>query len=311
MGLIGALSGPLAVILPNYIGYRIAIASAGTYPDGVGSCLKAIWRKAGIITLGWFLPFAAMVLWVTRNQTDRSFLPGLFATGLSFIYLPAIFVVAIVSSRRYGRDLSKVLAKGRVGIDIFPKPAWEYRSKASLFGLPLIHIRIGDPFAFVKKPVTAWVAVGNSAIGGLFAFGAMAIAPLSIGGLAFGFLSFGGLSIGIFALGAIALGVWPLFGGLIVGWQAFGGCFAIGWNAAVGDFALAHDLALGRIACAAQANNGIARKILEPNLAWRCAQFIGNHWLWINLLWVVPFSIQGLIIARARRRQQQGESLNP
>ena len=69
------------------------------------------------------------------------------------------------------------------------------------------------------------------------------------------------MSIGIFSLGAIALGVWPLFGGLIVGWQAFGGCFAIGWNAAVGDFALAHDFSLSAsIACAAQANNDYRQK---------------------------------------------------
>ena len=304
MGWMAALSGPLIVFLPNYIAYRIAIAD--TKSSVAGPCIKAIWRKAGFITLGLFLPFAAMVLWVSRNQHDRLFLPGLFSTVLSLIYLSTILVVAMLSARRYRRDLSKELAEKIAGFGALPKPAWEYRSKASLFDLPLIHIRIGDPFAFMKKPVTAWIAVGNSAIGGLFAFGGMAIAPLSIGGLAFGFLSFGGLSVGIFALGAIALGVWPLFGGLIVGWQAFGGCFAIGWNAAAGDFALAHDFALGRIACAAQANSDIARKFLEPNLVFRCARFIGDHWLWINLLWIVPFSIQWPIVARNRSRQQQG-----
>jgi len=113
-------------------------------------------------------------------------------------------------------------------------------------------------------------------------------------------LSFGGLSIGVLALGGMALGVWALFGGLIVGWQAFGGAIAIGWNAAVGDFALAHDFALGSIANAAQANNDIARNFLTPNLMLRCAQFINVHWLWINLLWIVPFFIEWRIIARHR-----------
>jgi len=212
-------------------------------------------------------------------------------------------VVAIASARRNREHFRKLLAENGAGI--FLKPAWEYRSKATLLGLPLLHIRIDDHTFMMNKPATVWIAAGDYAIGGLFAFGAVAIAPLSIGGLAFGFLSFGGLSIGIFALGAIALGVWPLFGGLIFGWQAFGGFFAIGWNAAVGDFALAHDFALGRIACAAQANNHIARKFIEPNLVFRCAQFIGDHWLWINLFWVVPFSIQWPIIERVRRRRSR------
>ena len=174
-----------------------------------------------------------------------------------------------------------------------------------MFGLPLVHIRIGDRFGLLKKPVTAWIAVANSAVGGLFAFGGMAIAPLSIGGLSIGLLSFGGLAIGIFALGAIVLGVWTLFGGLVVGWQAVGwqavGCFAFAWKAAAGDFALAHDFALGRIAHAAQANNDIARQFIEPNLFFRCAQFINNHWLWLNLLWIIPTVVQWRVIARKNK----------
>lgn len=302
MGVISAILGPLVVIFPNYIGYRIGLA--GAVSDDERRYIKTLYRKVGMITLALFIPIAAVVLWMSRNQYDRSFLPGLFATALTLIFLPAFFAYGIASMRRGREYYMGILTLDYNGV--FPKPAWEYRSKASLFGLPLVHIRVGDRFALLKRPVTAWIAAGNTAIGGLFAFGGMAIAPLSIGGLAIGFLSVGGFSVGIFALGGIALGVWVLFGGLIVGWQAFGGCIAVGWNAAVGDFALAHHFALGRIASAAQANNEIARKFLQPNLVLRWAQFINKHWLWINLLWIIPFFVQWRILARKCSRQKQG-----
>lgn len=150
--------------------------------------------------------------------------------------------------------------------------------------------------------------MGNSAIGGLFACGGLAIAPLSIGGLSIGLLSFGGLAVGIVALGGIALGIWPLFGGLLIGWQAFDGCFAIGWNAAVGMFALAHDFALGRFVLAAQANNEIARQLILPNSFFRFAEFINRHWLWLNLFWVVPFFVQWRVNAPKRQQPKQGDA---
>ena len=298
MGLLGVFFAPLIVFVPNYIGYRLGLA--GTQSDEERGYIKALFRKVGIITLGLFLPIAAVVLWLSRNQSDRSYLSGLLAAILTLIYLPTIVAFAIASKRKSREYYARILAQEYAGI--FPKPAWEYRSKLTLFGLPLVHIRIGDRFSLFKKPVTAWIAVANKAVGGLFAFGAMAIAPLSIGGFSIGFLSLGGLSIGIFALGAVALGVWALFGGLVIGWQAVG-CFAFAWKAAAGDFALAHDFAIGSIACAAQANNDIARQFITANLFFRCAQFINNHWLWLALLGIIPMFVQWQLIARRKAGQ--------
>src|SRR5206468_12231690 len=112
------------------------------------------------------------------------------------------------------------------------KPAWEYRSKLQLLGWPLLHIRIGGGLAVQHKPVKAWIAAGDCAIGLLFAFGGMAVAPLSVGGCAIGLIPFGGMAVGPLALGGISLGLWS-FGGLAIGWQSYGGC-AIAWNAALG-----------------------------------------------------------------------------
>jgi len=298
MAWMGASLGPLIVLLPNYLGYRMALA--GAQSEAERAWLKSFFGKLGGITLAFFIPFAAVVLWLGRKQTDHSYLSGLFATGLVLIFLPTMFVLVRRSAKGSRAHFSRVLAEQYGGV--FPAPAWEYRSQAGLFGLPLVHIRIGDRFAILRQPVKAWIAVGNTAMGGLFAFGGLAIAPLSLGGLSLGLLSFGGLAVGVVSLGGVASGAWPLFGGLLVGWQAFGGCFAIAWSAAVGNFALAHDFALGGMAHAAQVNNEAARQVIEPNVFFRCAQMVGRHWLWINLLWMIPFVIQWGLTQRIKRQ---------
>jgi hypothetical protein len=122
-------------------------------------------------------------------------------------------------------------------------------------------------------------------------------------------LPLGGLAIGFLALGGFALGVWA-FGGLAIGWQAFG-CFAIAWNAAAGDLSLAHGFALGRIAQAAQVNNETARHIIGANWFFHSMRVALRHWLWLNLLWVLPLVIQWRVIAGARRRRDAAGSHGP
>ena len=117
-----------------------------------------------------------------------------------------------------------------------PAPLFEYRSKASLLGWPLIHIRLRG--GIERGPVKAWIAGGDSAIGLLFAFGGLAVAPISFGGFAAGLLTFAGCGIGLLSFSGFSLGIWAL-GGFAIGWQAFGGC-AVGWTAAQGGVAIAH-----------------------------------------------------------------------
>jgi hypothetical protein len=166
-------------------------------------------------------------------------------------------------------------------------------------GLPLIHIRIGDRFDLLRKPVKAWIAMGNYAIGGLFAFGGLAVAPISIGGLAVGAFGLGGFVLGVFPLGGLALGIWA-FGGIAIGWQAFG-CGAIAWNAAAGNLAVAHDFAIGNIAHAAQAENDVARQFIGSGSYFRCIKFLNQHWFWMNFLWITPLMIQWWLLARKNR----------
>jgi RNA polymerase sigma factor (sigma-70 family) len=299
MGFLGMLLGPLVVFVPNYIGYRVALAGAQSEAERTG--IKMLYRRLAVITLALFILVTAVVLWLTRNQTDRGYLSGLLATLLVFIFLPTMILLAVASKRRSREYYVRVLAQEHRGV--FPNAAWEFCSETKLFGLPLVHIRFGDRFAMLRKPVKAWIAVGYKAVGGWFALGVGAIAPVSAGGFSIGLLSFGGLSVGGVAAGGIALGVWPLFGGLLIGWQAFDGCFALAWNAAAGTFALAHEFALGHFACAAQVNNEVARHVILPNPFFRWAEFINRHWLWLNLFWLIPF----FILWRTSKKIKTGE----
>jgi RNA polymerase sigma factor (sigma-70 family) len=159
--LLNALLGPLIVFVPNNVAYRVVLAGAQSAEERAG--IKSLYSKLAAITLALFIPIAAVVLWLVRNQPDLSFLSGLLATCLVLIFLPTMFILGLVSSRKSRRYYSRILAQEHGGV--FPRPAWEFRSEAKLFGLPLVHIRIGDRFAIMRKPVKAWIAVGHVAVG--------------------------------------------------------------------------------------------------------------------------------------------------
>jgi RNA polymerase sigma factor (sigma-70 family) len=301
-GFLSAMFGPLLVLFGNYAFYRIGLDQAQS--DEERDRVKSYYRKIGFFSLGFFLVFAVLAVWACRNQPDHSLLFTLLINGPVAIYLATTCAFAVSSLSRRRRYLSGLLAAECAGR--FPKPAWEYRSQSSLFGLPLVHICIGDRFDVLKKPVTAWIAVGNHAVGGIFAFGSIAIAPCSVGLCAVGLLPFGAVAIGLLALGGFGVGVWA-FGAMAIGWQAFG-CCAMGWNAAVGGVALAHDFALGGIAHAAQANNTIAWQFIKLNPFFDWSQILFRFSAWVNLIWVVPLVVLWQVIVRKRRSQGRRSS---
>ena len=106
---------------------------------------------------------------------------------------------------------------------------YEYKSQRTLFGLPLVHIRLGDRGTGVAKGV---LAIGNYAVG-IFTIGGFSLGLVSIGGLSVGLL----FSLAGWAIGGIAVG------GFAVGLLAIGGASEI----AIGGSAHA-PLAIGRVA---------------------------------------------------------------
>jgi tRNA A-37 threonylcarbamoyl transferase component Bud32 len=114
----------------------------------------------------------------------------------------------------------------------YPQPSWEYKSKRTFLGLPLVHIVHGpDPITGKPRWATGVVAIGGMARGGL-AIGGMAFGVVSIGGVSFGGLAIGGASVGLFAFGGMAIALLAACGGL-----AIAPLFALGGRA-IGYFAM-------------------------------------------------------------------------
>jgi len=293
MGLLGAILSPLVVIYSNYASYRMSMDEA--HSDEERGHIKRLFRNALLLALIISAALAVPLYWAFQNQNDIPLYCSLVFCQTIVIYFLTIAIFGFRSLAGRRRYLAEILAKEYAGE--FPPAAYEYRSRWSLFGLPLVHIRTGDRFDVLRGPVKAWIAIGSShAVGVIFAYGGIAVAPLSFGGIAIGILPFGAISLGIFSLGAISLGVWA-YGGLAFGWQTAAGC-GIAWNAAVGGIAFAHDFADGGIAHAAQANTEIARQICQQNRFFHCSQFVGKYYLWL-----IPLVLQSLAMARRRRRR--------
>lgn len=300
MSLFSAILSPVFVILGNYASYRMSMDEAHT--DEERGYIKAMFLKSLFIALGASVVLAVPLYWACRTQSNTGLFWELLCSQAIVIYFLALFALAISSLPRRRRYLARILAEHYGGN--FPDAAFEYRSRASLFGWPLVHVRVGDRFDMIRGPVKAWIAIGSShAVGLIFAWGGIAVAPFSLGGIAIGLVPFGGIAMGLFSLGAISLGVCA-YGGLALGWQVFCGCGA-GWNAAAGGIAVAHDYAVGGVARALEANTSAARSFVENNLFFQAAQTLNNHGLLMMMAWVVPVTLSSWVAARARRRREQ------
>ncbi|MHB1081653.1 MAG: protein kinase domain-containing protein, partial [Prosthecobacter sp.] len=113
--------------------------------------------------------------------------------------------------------------------------SFEYKSKRTLLGKPLLHVAHGiDPTTGRKRTARGFFAFGDRAVG-VMAFGGYARGLFACGGMAVGVVAFGGMSLGVFSLGGLAIALLLACGGLSVGFLATGG-IALGWDA-VGGFA--------------------------------------------------------------------------
>lgn len=120
------------------------------------------------------------------------------------------------------------------------RPNYEYISKRKIFGIPLVHVNIGNGIRVAK----GIIAIGNLSIG-LLSIGGISLGLFSIGGVALGLLALAGLGIGGIAAGGAALG-YLAFGGFAFGTYAIGG-IAVGTYCA-GGIAVASKVAMGGVA---------------------------------------------------------------
>ncbi|MBI3880405.1 MAG: serine/threonine protein kinase [Verrucomicrobia bacterium] len=116
---------------------------------------------------------------------------------------------------------------------------WEYKSKATCFGLPWIHVCSGvDPATGKRRVAKGIIAIGDTAKG-VFAFGGKAFGVVAFGGVAVGGFACGGVGLGLFSLAGLALALVAAYGGVAIAPVALGG-LAAGYYAAGGGAFGAH-----------------------------------------------------------------------
>ena len=120
---------------------------------------------------------------------------------------------------------------------------YEYKSKRTLFGLPLVHINCGPGIHWARGVI----AIGDIATG-FVALGGIAAGLISLGALSLGLLlALGALSVGIVSIGGLALGL-TAWGGFAFGVLSVGG---LSWGVyAAGGVVTASEVAVGGVASA-------------------------------------------------------------
>jgi RNA polymerase sigma factor (sigma-70 family) len=282
---LGILCGPALGFLSGFFGWREGLQNTRTPRE------RTLTKRFGIIMLVGGLLFF-MACWLLASCFAPRFwqLHPALVLALAWGLMLAWVIFAFGFSWRHIRTMSQLREEEKQSHpELFrtrpPLAAWEYRSRATLFGLPLVHCR---SFGKMRKPgekvqpAIGWIACGERAYGILYASGGIAVGCISTGALSIGLLSFGGLSIGLLAFGGLAIGALGLGGGA-VGLVAAGG-IALGWHAALGGLVAAHELACGGAALGNHVNEAVAREF-----------FLRHHWLDFtqagprNLFWVLCF----------------------
>lgn len=293
-----AFAGLFTGFISTWLGYKMSMERASSEKER-----RFIKRFFGILSLFVVVPLVilALAIWARPLATSH---PDLFAGVIIAVltgWIPAI-AFFIVWARRRVRELGETTS---LPVSSVPAPGstpvFEYRSRASLCGLPLIHARLGATWTSQREAVKAWVAIADDlAIGVIFAFGGMAIAPISFGGFALGGIVFGGFGVGVLCYAGFAVGAWAI-GGFALGLLALGGC-AAGWTAAAGGVAISHQFALAGVALAAHANDDAAKAFIGNNAFFQNAFPLVTKWLWPTLLLSL---VPSLLIWRATRKRRR------
>lgn len=175
----------------------------------------------------------------------------------------------------------------------------EIKSRWTLGGIALLHFKLGMPEAG-DKPALAWIAGGDRAYGLLFAWGGLAVAPVSVGIVSVGFISIGALGFGLIALGTLAVGFIG-FGASSIAYKAYGSLSALGWDTAFsGGFAVAREAAIGPLAFARLINNEQAAGLVNLGA-------LEQHHLWVlgvmSVLVIVPAMWHAKMVRKRMGRQ--------
>jgi len=307
---LGVLAGPALGLLAGYFGMRMSLNTTRTPRERT-----VVKRYIAIVCAAVAMFIGALLLFMHFAGALWKQHPALFITfGLGITAGYGIFI--FISANRFNREFARLREEERKlhpqlfnvesGFGALFFNPYEYRSRATLLGLPLVHCRWGRLPGQKPQPAVGWIACGEKAYGILYASGVWAVGGISVGAASVGIISFGGFSAGLLAFGGMALGGVAL-GGAAIGLIASGG-FAIAWHAAFGGVAAAHDLAFGGEALANHANDAVAREF-----------FLRHPWLDMgrattrNVFWLacfLPMILQLLGAAFWRRKMERRAKQN-
>jgi RNA polymerase sigma factor (sigma-70 family) len=304
VGLVTAILGPVVIFVSTWFGYKLDVGDAGS-PQRRQFVIKT-YRLLVVCMAVFILAVLALTFGGRKLEVSN---PKLFAglfIGLGAAYVLFVLILNLWMMRCRRKLREQELPSAPPGIAPLSLqqrvPLFEYRSKLSLFGLPLVHVRLRA--GIERGPVKAWFAAGDAAIGVIFAFGGVAVAPISFGGLAVGIFTLGGLAVGLVAFGGFSLAPWAL-GGFAVGWRAFGGC-AVGWSAAAGAVAVAREFAQVAVALADHANDAAASAFFKSSGFFQNVQIIMRHSLWLYWICLLPLALWWKHRRNERKRLEAG-----
>lgn len=301
MSLVNGALSPLLAFVAAGIGYKVSMDSARSVAEQ-----RMIRRFFLVIMSVIVLLCGLMTALVFAGPSLAQRHPGVFVSLLGGLILSCqIFCVGgLVWGFRQNRNVAvneageaegESLQIGKWGV-----PELEYRSRLTLLGLPLVHMRFGRKRGEAIRPVKAWFAAGDLAIGVIGAFGACTIAPISLGGCAFGLVSLGGMAVGVLCWGGLGLGVWAI-GGCALGWQAYGGC-AVGWEAVQGGMVAARHHALGAVAVAQHVNDAVARAVMNQSAFFQLTRRAMKYAIFLNFVWFLPLV---LLVRKGRQMRRK------
>jgi RNA polymerase sigma factor (sigma-70 family) len=251
-----ALVGPLTSLLSGYAGVKASLNVMRAPRER-----EVLFRQVKVMAVGAALFIGAVFALVLPRRFWFAHPTAVVALGVAVGLGYGLWIVVMLA--RYTLETRRVRAEQRrLHPELFAErtlgsgAAFEYRSRATLLGLPLVHVRY-VPAEVDAAPALGWIAVGDRAVGILFALGAMAFGGVSVGSVSAGVIAVGGVSLGVVSLGAVSVGILVL-GSIAAGVVAIG-AFSLGWKFSMGAVAAAKDLALGGLAIGEHENDAAAR----------------------------------------------------
>ena len=295
-GVFGGLLGTLIGFLGAWAGMWVPAQAASTQRER--SALTRTGRRMMLVSIAFIAALFGLIYGFAGSRNYVFAWLGWMVAFWGYIAIESLFLLRQVQRIRSADDPADLPNETalRSGLTAIAARIGErtYRSRARLFGLPLIDINLSAPGprgagirgssangSGERRIARGWVAIGDDARGILLAVGSMARGFVAIGsrafgvvcagGVAIGLVAFGGLGLGVVGVGGLGAGVYAIGGGAI-GWRAAGG-LAIAWDmacgggafaghGAVGGAAIARDYAVGGDARARHANDEAAREVL-------------------------------------------------